>query len=180
MISACGFQLRGTGTHSLSGTHLYLNQNENLDSDNNLGDFKKAFRRGLKQSGVELVNNASVELSIVEFNIVNLDLTSQGVSRDATGRANEHQVTLRLDYQLPNLISKHAKAQVDQNASSASNAVSAEDVEPKIYSISVAATYYQDYRNPIAGRVQKNETQKSLISQLTQRLIRQLEFKLKN
>ena len=168
-ICACGFQLRGAGNHNLSDVKIYLSQNEKLDTKKAFRSFLKEFKRSLKQTSAELVSNpdaGSDQLNIVEFKF-----TSQGVSRDATGRANEHEVTLRLDYQLNDQIK-----QVVNDSANVDNL----ETELSVQSLSVTTSYYQDYRNPTAGRVQKNETHQMLISQLTQRLIRQLEFQLKN
>ena len=176
VISACGFQLRGAGNHSLSGSQIYITQEEDLDGDKDYRNFNKELKRNLIQAGAEFASNPVsdvVQSNVVELNIVNLEFSSQGVSRDATGRANEHEVTLRLEYALPIQLSSQEN---DINVTKDNEGV---DLEISIFSLSVAASYYQDYRNSTAGRVQKTDTHKLLITQLTQRLIRQLEFKLK-
>jgi outer membrane lipopolysaccharide assembly protein LptE/RlpB len=176
MISACGFQLRGTGNHSLSGTQIVLAQKEDLNGDKNYRSFEKELRRSLKQAGAELTINTDSEMvksNVLALNIVNLEFTSQGVSRDATGRANEHEVTLRLEYTLP---IQQSNQEITINQTRDEDGL---NLENSIFILSVTASYYQDYRNPAAGRVQKIDTKNALISDLTQRLIQQLEFKLK-
>jgi len=160
MLSACGFQLRGAGTSHLSSAQISLSISDKLESNFELRNFHKELKRSLKQSGAELIIGA--QPNSTQLNIVSLNFHSQGVSRDATGRANEYEVILRLEYQINEVNTQER------------------EVKANILSLESTANYYQDYRNPAAGQVQKNETQQLLISQIIQSLIHQLEFQLKN
>jgi len=151
-VSACGFQLRGSANNSLSGSQIYLVQNEKLDADNNFRSFQKVFKRGLIQASAELVSGLE-QSNVVELNIVNLEFTSQAVSRDATGRANEHEVSLKIDYKI-------------NDATRDSEKTDTLEQEQIIHSLTVSASYYQDYHNPTAGRLQKKETHKILTTRI--------------
>ena len=169
-ISACGFQLRGNGGHgaiNMGGTKIVLNTpSRSLDVD-----FRKSLKRQLTMLDAELIiadQQASIQSSEANIllSVISLDFSTQGVSRDETGRANEHEVTASLDFLL--------------QSPEANQQSSLENHQDDYQSIKVTANYYQDFRNPIGELAQKKQTRKQLLKQLSQRLIAQMQHKMSN
>lgn len=85
-----------------------------------------------------------------------LSYNTQGFSRDETGRANEHELTASLDFSL-----------VKDGA---------DDQSPvEVMTLTTAANYYQNFRDPIGGETQRRDTEKFLHNQLTAQLIERVQ-----
>lgn len=87
LISACGFQLRGTGDVQFNLKEL------GLDARNAYGETVKLTRKGLENSGVVVSDNAPYTLSLVRE-----DQTSNTVSFTSNAQGAETQLTKTLDY----------------------------------------------------------------------------------
>lgn len=163
MINACGFQLRGYDDNRLSQTSLMINSADKLTDDINYRHFERLLKRDLKNTGAEIdepLTDNIQDKKALQISLFKLSFSSQGISRDGTGRAYEQEITARLDYQL--------------------NVASLKPIENEkpISSLTATSNYFQDYRNPAAGEVQKKQTQTLLMQQLSLNLIRQIEFEL--
>lgn len=163
VISGCGFELRGYKASQLAQVNLLINASDILANDISYRHFERVFKRDLENRGANIasasIQNSQLE-NALQINLHNLTFSTQGIGRDGTGRANEHEITARLGYQL--------------------NFASDKPVENEMsfLFLTASASYFQDYRNPAAGEVQKKQTQILLMQQLSQNLIRQIEFEL--
>lgn len=90
-VSACGFQLRGTGLKSLN------QQKISIISETPFGEVERSLKRNLKASGANLTSVTESEFHIA---IQRIDIQQLGASRDATGRANEIILLATLEYEL--------------------------------------------------------------------------------
>lgn len=173
-ISACGFQLRGSqiNAESLQGLKISLSslKHSSYARFENTS-FDKIIKRQLVAAGAEVISlkqekNTAIEAVDINIELLGLSFSQQGVSRDESGRANEHEVTARLDFQLSNsnsVVTEQSKsAQADLNT------------EPEVRSITASANYFQSYRNPIGGQAQRRETRELLLQQLAQSLLYQV------
>ena len=89
LLSACGFQLRGTGTDQLSLTEL------DVAARNAYGDTVRELRQVLENSGVKLTTNAPYKL------ILTSEQESQrAVSYAGNGTSVEYELSNVLNYQV--------------------------------------------------------------------------------
>ena len=180
-VAGCGFHLRGSEGAGLAGRQVEV---YDLVASRQSKSLSKMLGRRLVATGVSLTSagkdsfekasleKKAVDKTPIQLRLVSLTFSTRGVSRDATGRANEHQVTATLDYRIePGSIELNS---VELEASQ-QNLVELD--ASNIKTLNVSASYYQDYKNPSAGNVQRKETEKRLLEQLSQRLLRQLELK---
>lgn len=166
LVSACGFHLRGSEGYDLSHMTVIIEQSNDLDKNPDYRYFDKLVQRELQTAGAKVKPTeqlSNVGLNFIQIKVLKLDFSSQGISRDETGRANEHQITARVDY----LMTKSMEGTA---------AESQEDRTAEILSLSATASYYQDYRNPNAGHVQLKQTEKILLDRLSVQLIGQIRF----
>ena len=89
MLSACGFQLRGTGTNELSIKEL------DVSARNAYGETVTQLTRTLTNSGVKVYSGAPYKLVLVSEREVQRALTTSG-----SGRAAEYQLTTTLTYEV--------------------------------------------------------------------------------
>ncbi|QXI39094.1 LPS-assembly lipoprotein LptE [Pseudomonas xantholysinigenes] len=89
MLSACGFQLRGTGTNELSIKEL------NLSARNQYGPTVMQLRRALESSGVKLYASAPYKLVLTNEQETQRSATYTGGNRSA-----EYELTTVLNYAL--------------------------------------------------------------------------------
>jgi LPS-assembly lipoprotein len=89
MLSACGFQLRGTGTNELTIKEL------DVKARNAYGETLTQLSRTLTASGVKVYNGAQYKLVLVSEQE---DQRSIGFS--GSGRASEYQLTTTLKYEI--------------------------------------------------------------------------------
>ncbi len=154
LLSACGYQLKGTGQSSLNSVAVAL------QSNNIYGTFEKQLLRRLKaqQANVVAGEQADYQLEVLEIND-----SEQGVSRDATGRANEAILTVEVKFRWINL--KPAVSQQEQS------------LEPAILTIAQSAPYVFDYRDPVARKNQQRETKLWLYQQVSEQVVHYIERK---
>ena len=89
LISACGFQLRGTGDMQFSLSEL------NLEARNAFGDTVQLTRRGLESNGVRISDSAPFKLVLARE-----DVTSRTVSFTSGARGAETELTKTLVYEI--------------------------------------------------------------------------------
>lgn len=89
LISACGFQLRGTGDMQFSLSEL------NLEARNAFGETVQLTRRGLESSGVRITDAAPFKLVLAQE-----DVTSRTVSFTSGARGAETELTKTLVYEI--------------------------------------------------------------------------------
>lgn len=87
LLSACGFQLRGTGTNQLTLTEL------NLTARNAYGDTVRELRQVLENSGVKITPNAPYTLDLT-----NEQDSQRAASYAGTGTSVEYELTTVLNY----------------------------------------------------------------------------------
>jgi len=87
LISACGFQLRGTGD-----MHFAL-QELGLTARNAYGETVKLTRKGLESSGVTVTETAPYTLALIRE-----EQTSRTVSYTSSAQGAESEITQTLDY----------------------------------------------------------------------------------
>jgi len=150
LVSACGYQLKGSHTSKLDNVQIHL------ASSNPFGKFEKVLTRRLNFSGANTVELVGANYTI---EIVSIESREKGVSRDATGRANEAILTTTLRFQL-----------VDAKPDSSES-----DGDITLQVLEESASYAFDYRDPVARKNQQKETLKWLHQNLADRLIRRLE-----
>ncbi|WP_444996912.1 LPS-assembly lipoprotein LptE [Aliikangiella sp. IMCC44359] len=157
-ISACGFQLRGTGQA------LLINQSVVVISKTPFGEFEKTLRQTISESGGVI----SSEPTSSSFNVklVKLDIEEQGVSRDSSGRASEIILRATLHYQLFRESDLPAKNKATLSSQASFN---------EVRNIKTSQSYFQDYRNPISSHNQLKETQKAIYQILSRRLVQQIK-----
>ncbi|WP_095080612.1 LPS assembly lipoprotein LptE [Pseudomonas sp. Irchel s3h17] len=89
LLSACGFQLRGTGSTELAIKEL------DLSARNAYGDTVVMMRQVLQSSGVHVAAGAPYKLVFT-----NEQTTQRVLSYSGAGRAAENELTTVLDYQI--------------------------------------------------------------------------------
>ncbi|SHN13708.1 LPS-assembly lipoprotein [Pseudomonas asturiensis] len=89
LLSACGFQLRGTGTTELAIKEL------DVSARNAYGETVTQLDRLLKSSGVKVYTGAPYKLVLV-----NEAETQRTASFSGSGRAAEYQLTTTLNYEM--------------------------------------------------------------------------------
>lgn len=89
MLSACGFQLRGTGTNELAIKEL------DVSARNAYGDTVTQLNRLLTSAGVKVYTGAQYKLQLV-----NESETQRAASYTGSGRSAEYQLTSTLDYEV--------------------------------------------------------------------------------
>ncbi|CDF94342.1 MULTISPECIES: LPS assembly lipoprotein LptE [unclassified Pseudomonas] len=89
LLSACGFQLRGTGTTELAIKEL------DLSARNAYGDTVKLLRQTLENSGVKVYAGAPYKLVLV-----NEQESQRSLSYAGAGRSAEYQLTNELSYEI--------------------------------------------------------------------------------
>ena len=87
LLSACGFQLRGTGTNQLTLTEL------NLTARNAYGDTVRELRQVLENGGVKITPNAPYTLDLT-----NEQDSQRAASYAGTGTSVEYELTTVLNY----------------------------------------------------------------------------------
>lgn len=92
LLSACGFQLRGTGTTELAIKEL------DLSARNAYGDTVKELRRSLQNSGVKVYTGAPYKLVLTNEQETQRAATYTGGSRSA-----EYELTTVLNYSVQGL-----------------------------------------------------------------------------
>jgi len=89
LLSACGFQLRGTGTNQLPITEL------NVSARNAYGDTVRQLRQVLENSGVKLTANAPYKLILT-----NEKETQRAATYSGNGGTVEYQLTNVVSYEV--------------------------------------------------------------------------------
>ncbi|MGX5200802.1 hypothetical protein [Aliikangiella sp. IMCC44632] len=137
------------------------------------GEFEKTLKADLLSLGSQVVDSNQPKLSRtqttelsretelsrdrLQLQLLPIQFVQQGVSRDATGRANEIQVTASLEYRV---------SQIKNGMQS----------EPLVKKITLKKGYYQDFRNPIGHQNQLRQTKSEIYRELSQKLLRQLSL----
>ncbi|MBH3407821.1 hypothetical protein I5P86_22425 [Pseudomonas glycinae] len=106
LLSACGFQLRGTGTNELSIKEL------DLSARNAYGETVTQLRQQLEASGVKIVSGAPYKLYLADEQENQRILSYAGA-----GRTGEYQVNTVLSYDIrgdKNLLLKSDKLEVQK------------------------------------------------------------------
>ncbi|MBW0234392.1 LPS assembly lipoprotein LptE [Pseudomonas sp. D1HM] len=89
LLSACGFQLRGTGTNQLTITEL------DVSARNAYGDTVRQLRQVLENSGVKVTANAPYKLVLT-----NEKDSQRAASYAGNGASAEYELTTVLSYQI--------------------------------------------------------------------------------
>ena len=89
LLSACGFQLRGTGTNQLTITEL------DVSARNAYGDTVRQLRQVLENSGVKVTTNAPYKLVLT-----NEKDSQRAASYAGNGASAEYELTTVLSYQI--------------------------------------------------------------------------------
>lgn len=89
LLSACGFQLRGTGTNELVLKEL------DVSARNAYGETVTQLRQTLENSGVHVYNGATYKLILVDEKE-----TQRNVSYASAGRASDIELTTTLNYEV--------------------------------------------------------------------------------
>ncbi|MCJ8203182.1 LPS assembly lipoprotein LptE [Pseudomonas sp. RGM2987] len=89
LLSACGFQLRGTGTTELAIKEL------DLSARDAYGETVKMLRQTLENSGVRVYNGAPYKLVLT-----NEQQSQRSLSYAGAGRSAEYQLTNELSYEI--------------------------------------------------------------------------------
>ena len=89
LLSACGFQLRGTGTNQLTITEL------DVSARNAYGDTVRQLRQVLENSGVKVTTNAPYKLVLT-----NEKDSQRAASYAGNGASAEYELTTVLNYQI--------------------------------------------------------------------------------
>jgi LPS-assembly lipoprotein len=89
VLSACGFQLRGTGTTKMALTDL------NVTARDAYGETAKQLRTTLQQSGVNVHAGAAYVLDLA-----NESESQRTTSYSGSARSAEYELTTKIDYQL--------------------------------------------------------------------------------
>lgn len=89
VLSACGFQLRGTGTTKMALTDL------NVTARDAYGETAKQLRTTLEQSGVNVHPGAAYVLDLA-----NESESQRTTSYSGSARSAEYELTTKIDYQL--------------------------------------------------------------------------------
>lgn len=164
VVSACGFQLRGTGVKSLK------NHKISIVSESPYGEIERALKRSLRTSGANLISpsgedlqgslqNSQVAANEIFVVIQKVDIQQLGVSRDATGRANEVVLLAVLDYQISQ----------QQNTDKI-------EAKEKSGQLKVRRSYFQDYLNPVSEQTLRYDTRQQIFEELAARLANQIAW----
>ncbi|KAF2409739.1 LPS assembly lipoprotein LptE [Pseudomonas antarctica] len=89
LLSACGFQLRGTGTNELSLKEL------DLSARNAYGDTVTQLRQTLENSGVRVYTGATYKLNLVDERE-----TQRNLSYASAGRASDIELSTALNFEV--------------------------------------------------------------------------------
>lgn len=89
LLSACGFQLRGTGTNELSIKEL------DISARNAYGDTVTQLRQTLENSGVHVYTGATYKLFLADE-----QETQRNLSYASAGRASDAELNTKLVYEL--------------------------------------------------------------------------------
>lgn len=89
LLSACGFQLRGTGTSQFALTDM------SVEARNAYGDTVKQVRQTLSNSGVNVHEGAQYKLVLV-----NEQENTRAASYNSGGRSAEYELTSKVDYEI--------------------------------------------------------------------------------
>ncbi|AVE08238.1 LPS assembly lipoprotein LptE [Pseudomonas sp. R11F] len=89
LLSACGFQLRGTGTNELSLKEL------DVSARNAYGETVKQLRQTLENSGVHVYEGATYKL-----NLIDEQETQRNLSYASAGRASDIELNTKVVYEL--------------------------------------------------------------------------------
>ena len=149
VVSACGFQLRGN-----DGFHL-TDQKILLISETPFSEFDQRLSRDIKAAKAVVVNDEQQADFILT--IVGLEIIEQGVSRDATGRANEVVLRAELEYRL-----------------NSSPSVAVNELSEQLRTLKASRSYYQDFRSPVSDRNLRKDTRENLYVELSRRLLVQI------
>lgn len=106
LLSACGFQLRGTGTTELAITEL------DLSARDAYGDTVKLLRQTLENSGVKIYSGAPYKLVLARE-----QENQRSLSYSGAGRSAEYELTNVLSYEIRgqnNLLLLNDKLQVQK------------------------------------------------------------------
>lgn len=179
ITNACGFQLRGSSKANLNDTYFLLEINSESVA------FEKVLKRNLISSGAKLVadpQSESLKTQLLEkgfqywrLKIIETKYSMQGISRDQSGRSNENQLRLKVDFVLEKSQSIKTAQQIE---STQAKSIQVESTQTNTQSISETASYYQDYRDSSGQRVQEKETRQLLIEKTIQKLIRILRYQI--
>lgn len=158
-LTACGFQLRGTDALADLNAKLIF-----LDSETPYGELESELKRQLKLSGAQLVSDS--QPAKIQLKLNELDISSQGASRDATGRANEIILRAKLSYWLSfNDATKPIQTSYESDTQ-----------DHSMKSIKVTRSYYQNYRNPVSEQTLRKQTRQEIIAEIVRRLTLQLQW----
>ncbi|WP_342778762.1 LPS assembly lipoprotein LptE [Aliikangiella marina] len=164
LLSACGFKLRGVNSIQLSQKAIYI------ESESPYGLLENSLKRAFESSGANLTN--SLDEAEVLLKLHALEFTTQGTSRDATGRANEIILRANLAYELRTDLSRN---EIPGNQFSADEA----EVQAKpLSTMKVARSFYQNYRNPVSEQTLRKQTEQEVIEELVRRLTLQVNWQL--
>jgi LPS-assembly lipoprotein len=89
LLSACGFQLRGTGTNELSLKEL------DVSARNAYGETVIQLRQALENSGVRVYTGATYKLDLVDERE-----TQRNISYASAGRASDVELTTTLNFEV--------------------------------------------------------------------------------
>ncbi|AZE86023.1 LPS-assembly lipoprotein RlpB precursor (Rare lipoprotein B) [Pseudomonas orientalis] len=89
LLSACGFQLRGTGTNELSLKEL------DVSARNAYGETVTQLRQSLENSGVHVYSGATYKLNLVDERE-----TQRNISYASAGRASDIELATTVDFEI--------------------------------------------------------------------------------
>ncbi|AZF07509.1 LPS assembly lipoprotein LptE [Pseudomonas sp. R5-89-07] len=89
LLSACGFQLRGTGTNELSLKEL------DVSARNAYGETVTQLRQALENSGVRVYTGATYKLNLVDERE-----TQRNISYASAGRASDVELTTTVNFEV--------------------------------------------------------------------------------
>jgi len=150
LLSACGFQLRGTNLANLNQQIIFLH------SETPYGELEKILKRDLKAAGAVMASDS--ERAQISLNLIRLEFDTQGVGRDSTGRANETLLNAELEFELV----------------TAKMLLAEEVITPRL--LKARRSYYQDYRNPVSEQNLQRQAREEIINELASRLARQVHW----
>jgi LPS-assembly lipoprotein len=100
-LSACGFQLRGTGTTKMALSDLSVTARDAY------GETAHQLRRSLERSGVKIHDGAPYQL-----NLINEAETQRTTSYSSSARSAEYELTTHIDFQI---IGRHNRVLLDDS-----------------------------------------------------------------
>jgi outer membrane lipopolysaccharide assembly protein LptE/RlpB len=174
LLTACGFQLRGYQNQSVFAkpVNIIIQAPTNSEKQIDYQQFNQHLQRNLAAANIEqntaYINSSTstskatlTSQTVAIVKIESLTFSSQGISRDHLGRANEFNLYCRISYS-SNLIAGEADAVTEAN----------------LQLVTVSANYFYDPERPTAGELQKRRTEKALLKQaaglFSQTLINQI------